>query len=125
MAKSSWRSSRKVSGGRYRPLRGKRLMEKQNNSRLTTVGKTKRIVVRIRGGTTKQALLTADFANVYDQKENKHVKSKIKSVVECPANRNYIRRNIMTKGTVIDTEAGKARITSRPGQNGSIEAVLL
>ena len=46
-------------------------------------------------------------------------------VVENPANRHFVRRNIMTKGTVIETEKGKARITSRPGQDGTINAVLI
>jgi len=46
-------------------------------------------------------------------------------VVESPSNVNYIRRNIMTKGSLIKTEKGVARITSRPGQEGSLNAVLL
>ena len=38
---------------------------------------------------------------------------------------NYVRQNIITKGAVIMTDAGKARVTSRPGQSGSINAVLI
>ncbi|HJJ40868.1 MAG TPA: 30S ribosomal protein S8e, partial [Methanocorpusculum sp.] len=33
--------------------------------------------------------------------------------------------NLMTKGAVISTDLGKARIVSRPGQDGVINAVLI
>ena len=36
------------------------------------------------------------------------------------ANRHYVRRNILTKGTVITTDKGNAVITSRPGQEARI-----
>jgi len=41
------------------------------------------------------------------------------------ANRNYVRRNIITKGAIIQTTLGKAKVTNRPGQDGSINAVLV
>jgi small subunit ribosomal protein S8e len=47
------------------------------------------------------------------------------TIAENPSNRNFARRSIMTKGTVIETSAGKARITNRPGQEGAINAVLI
>ena len=31
----------------------------------------------------------------------------------------------MTKGTIVQTEAGSARITSRPGQDGVVNAILI
>ena len=49
----------------------------------------------------------------------------LKTVLENPANRHYVRRNIITKGTIVDTEKGKAIITSKPGQEGCINAKLL
>ena len=52
-------------------------------------------------------------------------KTEIISVVENPANIHYVRRNIMTKGAIIETELGKAKITSRPGQTGTINAILI
>ncbi|RLF82243.1 30S ribosomal protein S8e, partial [Thermococci archaeon] len=52
-------------------------------------------------------------------------KVKIISVVENPANRQYVRRNIVTKGAIVQTEIGKALVTSRPGQDGIVNAVLL
>jgi len=61
--------------------------------------------------------------NVYTGK--KIEKTKIKSVIENKANPQYIRRNIITKGAVIETELGKAKVTSRPGQHGILNAVLI
>ena len=58
-------------------------------------------------------------------KTGKCVVAKIKTVLENPANPNLTRRNIITKGCIVQTEKGKARITSRPGQQGSLNAVLI
>jgi len=58
-------------------------------------------------------------------KKKKYSKVKIVSVVETPSNRHFVRRNIMTKGSFIQTEKGKAVITNRPGQEGTINAVLV
>ena len=55
----------------------------------------------------------------------KTVVADVKTVVDSPANRNFVRRSIMTKGAVIETSLGKARITSRPGQEGFLNAVLV
>jgi len=51
--------------------------------------------------------------------------AEIENVVDNPSNVNYARRNIITKGAVIETSAGRARVTSRPGQSGGVNAVLL
>jgi small subunit ribosomal protein S8e len=45
--------------------------------------------------------------------------------VENPANPHYVRRNIITKGAVIKTELGNAKVTSRPGQDGVVNAALI
>ena len=52
-------------------------------------------------------------------------KLKILNVIENPANPHLVRQNIITKGCIIETEMGKARITSRPGQSGVLNAVLI
>jgi SSU ribosomal protein S8E len=46
-------------------------------------------------------------------------------VLETPANREYARRGIIVKGAIIQTEMGKAVVTSRPGQDGAVNALLL
>ena len=125
MVLTQYRSKRKVSGGRYRSYRGKRLYETARIPSLTKLEKTKLVKVSTLGANQKTRLLSAEYANVVDPKTKKHKKVKIKTILESPANRHYVRRNIMTKGTIIDTELGKAKITSRPGQDGSVNTVLV
>ncbi len=79
--------------------------------------------VRIRGGRLKSKLQYAGYANIFSGKTYKKVK--IKSIVESKDNRNFARLNIITKGTIIDTEEGKAMVTNRPGKDGSINAIKI
>ena len=119
------RSKRKPSGGRYKSFRDKRLHERASPATLTKLGERKVRTIRLRGGSVKNRMLMANTANVYDTKSKKYVKAKIVTITENPANRNYVRRNIITKGTIIETDAGKARVTNRPGQEGAVNAVLI
>lgn len=119
------RPKQNAAGARYHASRSKRLYEKGNDPTLTRIGTKKRVSDRIVGGSRKLRLLREDIANVLDKKTKKYVKAKIKTVLENPANRHFIRRNIMTKGTVIETDLGKAVVTNRPGQEGVINAVLI
>lgn len=73
----------------------------------------------------KMGVLMANYANVIDRKTNVTTKVKINTVTSNPADPNYVQRNILNKGATISTEAGDAVITSRPGQDGVINAVLL
>jgi small subunit ribosomal protein S8e len=119
------RSNRKPSGGRYKAQTVKRQYMMGSAATLTKLGATKTKTVTGLGNNIKQRTQQANTANVYNPKTKKYTKAKINSIIENPANRNYARRSIMTKGTLIDTTAGKARITSRPGQEGAINAILL
>ena len=65
------------------------------------------------------------MVSVTDPNSGKSFSSKILEVVENTANPNYVRQNIITKGSVIQTEKGKAKVTSRPGQHGVVNAVLI
>ena len=47
------------------------------------------------------------------------------TVVENTANTHFVRRNIITKGAVVDTSLGRVKVTSRPGQHGMINGVLV
>lgn len=91
----------------------------------TKVGvKNRRKKEQRRGGSTKLRLIQASKANLLDKEEGEYTSAEIKGVKENPANRNYARENIVTKGAVIETSEGEARVTSRPGQDGVINAVL-
>ncbi len=118
------RSKKSQTGARYKSYRHKRKYEIGRAPALTKPGEKKIKTVRTKGGGKKLSLFSAQQVNLVDKK-NKYLQGKIISVVENPANRHFVRRNIMTKGTIVDTNKGKARITSRPGQDGIINAVLL
>ena len=118
------KKGRKVSGGRYKPSQ-KKLKHKGNSPSLTLLGERTFKVERQRAGSLKQKLLSNNIANVYDPKTKKFEKLKIITITENLANRNFIRRNIMNRGALIKTDKGVARITSRPGQEGTINAVLI
>ncbi|MEW6070384.1 MAG: 30S ribosomal protein S8e [Candidatus Thermoplasmatota archaeon] len=119
------KSRRKSSGGMLRQSRKKRKFEIGREKRETGLGLHKTQVFRVRGDNQKIRVLRAGIANVTNPKTNKTEKSKIIAVLENKANPHYVRRNIITKGAVIQTELGKALVTSRPGQDGVINCVLV
>lgn len=119
------KTGRKISGGKYHQGRKRKLFERDNQTRIVKLGKNKAKKLRVRSGMIKTILLTSDVANVYNKKSKKSIKSKIKNVLETPSNRFLARQNILVKGAIIETEAGKAKITNRPSQEGSVQAELL
>ncbi len=119
------RPKRKESGARYKAYRKRKQYELGRLPALTKLYKKRAQTIRTMGNNKKIRLLSTDTANLYDPKTKKYEQVKIKTIVENPANRHFIRRNIMTKGSVVDTDKGKAKITSRPGQDGVVNAVLL
>ncbi len=114
---------RKSTGGRSRPSRGRRAYEKDGYAIEPLVGPASRRPIRQRGGTVASGVIFADFANVSDA-SGKAKKSKILRVKKSPANRDYERRGVITKGAVLETEAGEAVVTSRPTDDGVVNAVL-
>jgi len=125
MAISQARPRRKQTGARYKDSRKKRQYELGREPSFTKLGKRRIQTIRVMGANRKLRLLSFDTANLFDPKSKAFKQVKIKTITDNPANRHFIRRNIMTKGSVIDTEIGKARITSRPGQDGVVNAVLI
>ncbi|MEN6609211.1 MAG: 30S ribosomal protein S8e [Methanoregulaceae archaeon] len=119
------RSIRGVTGGRYSPSRSKRRTEIGSAPTDTHIGEERRRTIRTFGGSEKIRALRAQFANVCNKSTGAVKKVRIETVEENVANPNYVRRNLLTCGAVIRTELGRARITSRPGQDGVICAVLL
>ena len=116
---------RKPSGGRKRAYRGKRKFERGSFPAETMLGERKRKNARGRGGNVKIKILSDNYACVTDPKTGKTEKVEISRVIRNPANVDYDRRGVITKGAIIETSLGLARVTSRPGQNGVINAVLI
>lgn len=125
MARAQTKSKRKASGGRSRPARSKRKFELARfpaNTKLSSEHKIRG--ARILGGNRKSSVLSTNKINVADKK-GKVTTTELLNVIENPANPNLVRRNILTKGAIVETKLGKARITSRPGQEGTINGVLV
>ena len=119
------RSKRKPSGARYKSKNTKRLHQKGKLPTNTRIGERDARSTKTKGGGSKTRLLFAEKVNLLDPSTRKHSVESIKTVLESPANRNYVRRNILTRGTIVETPKGKARITGRPGQEGMVNAVLV
>lgn len=118
-------SKRKVTGGKVIAARGKRKFEMGRESAETRISEIKRKNVQTMGGNRKVRLLQCNVANVTNPKDGKTVTAPIETVIDNTANKHYVRRNILTRGSVIRTPIGTARVTSRPGQDGVINAVLI
>ncbi len=119
------KSKKKISGGKLRHARKKRKFEIGAEAQTTTIGEHRKKFARTRAGNQKIRILSTDKANVVIPKKNQVKVSKIISVLENPSNPHFVQRNIITKGAIIQTELGKARVTSRPGQDGIINAILI
>lgn len=105
--------------------RKKRKYELGNFPLMTKVGKDKRYLKNTKGGGLKLKASSAEFANVLNPKTRTIMKLKILDVISNSANPHFVRRKVVTKGCVIKTEIGNARITSRPSQHGILNAILL
>ncbi len=125
MAISQMRSRRKVTGGRYRDFCKKRRQNKGSLPAMTKLGAKSMRYRRSRGGSLKSFLLSINTVNVLDPKTKKSQTAEVLNVIENPANINFVRMKVITKGTVVETKLGKVRITSRPGQNSNLNAVLI
>ena len=116
---------RKKTGGKKHRFRGKRAFEMGSDPAETIIGEKRVVKIRTRGGNVKLRTLAANFANVTDPATGKSQKTEIRGVVRNPANVDYQRRKVITKGAVLDTPLGQAIVTSRPGQHGIVNALLL
>jgi len=116
---------KKPSGGRKKAHRMKRRYEKGSFPTETTLGEPKQKIVRRRGNNTKIKLPSTNQANISDSSTGKTQKTQILRVIRNPANVDYNRRGVITKGTIIETPQGPARVTSRPGQHGLVNAILI
>jgi small subunit ribosomal protein S8e len=112
------------SGARRRAYRKKRKYEQGTFPAETLMGEQKRKMARGRGGNLKLKIQRQKQVCVADPKTGKTEKTEIVRVVKNPANIDYDRRGVITKGAVVETTLGQARITSRPGQHGVLNAVL-
>jgi small subunit ribosomal protein S8e len=124
MALSQFRGRRKSTGGLYKKIRKKKKRDFGSDFIPIKIGEKSKKVIRGLGGNKKQRLLQIDKANVFDSSGKTQV-TKILSVKENSANPHFVRMGIITKGAVIETELGLAKVVSRPGQDGVVNAVKI
>jgi small subunit ribosomal protein S8e len=117
------KKGRKISGGKYIKRRKKKLNESPGQKKTTKLGETRRRSKRTVGGGRKVFLLQNKTVNV--PIKGKVQKLEIKNVVETPSNRFLARQNIITKGTIVETESGRVKISNRPTQEGVLNGILI
>ncbi len=125
MARSQARSKRKYTGKKYKHFRKKRKRELERPPIETRVGEEKKKKQRVLGGHQKLKLFSSLYVNVTDPNNNQTSKVRILRFDSNDASKDYNRRHILTKGAIVETELGKAKITSRPGQHGVLNGVLI
>ena len=114
----------KITGGRRHPLRIRRKYETDRFPNEPINGAQITVTRNVRGKNTKTALKSIDFVNLATD-DAKVKKTKILKVLENATNNDYQRRGIITKGAILETQEGKCRVVSRPGQSGTVNAVLI
>lgn len=125
LARSQARSKRKYTGKKYKRFHKKRKRELERPSIETQIGQEKKKKQRTMGGNHKLKLFSTSYINVTDLKSNKTSKVKILKFDTNESSKDLNRRHIITKGAIVDTELGKAMVTSRPGQHGVMNGVLV
>ena len=113
----------KVTGGRRHPLRSRRKYEIDRFPNEASIGEQITITRKVRGKNVKTAIKTIDSVNLAIDSKIKRVK--IIKVLENATNNDYQRRGIISKGAILETEEGKCRVISRPGQHGTVNAILV
>ena len=104
--------------------RGKRRTEISTEKQWAFIGEPKRKNYRKTGGNPLTRVLGENTVSVADRSTGKVEKAKIINVIDNPGDPNYVRRNILTKGAIIETDKGQVRITSRPGKDGVVNGIL-
>ena len=113
----------KITGGRRHPLRSRRKYEMDRFPNEAIIGEQITVTRKVRGKNSKTAVKTIDSVNLAINSKVKRVK--IIKVLENATNNDYQRRGIISKGAILETEEGKCKVVSRPGQSGMINAILV
>ena len=113
----------KLTGGRRHPLRSRKKYEINRFPNEALIGEQITITRRTRGKNLKTSVKTINSVNLVIGSKIKKVK--ILKVLENDTNSDYKRRGVITKGAILETEEGKCRAVSRPGQHGVVNALLL
>ncbi|MBC5793404.1 MAG: 30S ribosomal protein S8e [Nanohaloarchaea archaeon] len=116
-------NGRKKTGGRTRSYRKSRKHDLGSEFSEPQLDEKKVEKKDTRGGNNKNVVKGAETINLAT--DDGVVSADIEAVEENDANPNFVRRSLLTKGAIVTTSEGKARITSRPGQEGVVNGELL
>ncbi|MGY5865463.1 MAG: 30S ribosomal protein S8e [Candidatus Thorarchaeota archaeon] len=119
------RSTRTSTGARLKQLRSKRKHQMGRNPTETLMGEPKRVTIDSRRKGKKTPALRLTQINVTDPAKNVTFRAELQDVEENSANMDYQRRKVITRGTIVKTSKGRAKVTSRPGQEGILNAILI
>ena len=115
----------KITGGLRHPLKTRQKFETDRYPNEAEMGEEQETVTRkTRGNNRKTALKTANVVNVV-MADGKIKSSEIVKVLENQTNNDFQRRGVITKGAIVETKDGECRIVSRPGQDGTLNGILL
>ena len=114
----------KVTGGRRHPLKSRRKFQTDRYPNEALMGDQVTVTRKTRGANRKTALKTANVVNVV-MADGKIKSSEIVKVLENQTNNDFQRRGVITKGAIVETKDGECRIVSRPGQDGTLNGILL
>ena len=114
----------KITGGIRHPLKTRQKFDIDRYPNEALVGDQETATRKTRGNNRKTAIKTANVVNVI-LADGKIKSSKIVRVLENQTNNDYQRRGVITKGAIVETEDGKCKILSRPGQDGTLNGTLL
>ncbi len=116
-------STSKITGGRRKPSRSRKKYELNRFPNEALLGEQITVTRKVRGKNNKTAIKTSNFVNFVIDSNVKRVK--IVKVLKNATNNDYQRRGVISKGAILETTEGKSRVISRPGQHGTVNAILI
>jgi len=114
----------KITGGIRHPLKSRRKFHIDRYPNEALMGEQLTVTRKTRGNNRKTSIKTANTVNIV-LPDGKIKSSEILKVLANQTNNDYQRRGVITKGAIIETKDGECRIVSRPGQDGTLNGILL
>ena len=114
----------KITGGIRHPLKSRRKFQTDRYPNEALMGDQVTVTRRTRGNNKKTSLKTANVVNLV-LADGKIKSSEIVRVLENQTNNDYQRRGVITRGAIVETKDGKCKIVSRPGQDGTLNGILV
>jgi small subunit ribosomal protein S8e len=116
--------TRKITGGIRHPLKSRRKFQTDRYPNEALMGEQVTVTRKTRGNNRKTSLKTANVVNVV-LANGKTKSSEILKVLANQTNNDYQRRGVITKGAIVETKDGECKIVSRPGQDGTLNGILV